>query len=224
MRCWPSEKASCWHGPRRNGSGWQQGQSGPTAAIARPATSGAQAQAGMLVQIDGSRRRWLGAQGPWWSPLAGIDDATGTITASCFREQEDGAGYLGRWSPRWDDCWPVITTGRHLRAFAQGSRNAETISPNTQGDRFTGQQHGNCSGVAHGERVATLRVLTDLAFSSTHPWAGGEKRRQRAMGRHIGRSMAQKPDSVDRVDPRDLAIRLATVVCLILGCSSHWCV
>jgi hypothetical protein len=29
--------------------------------------------------------------------------------------------------------------------------------------------------------------------------------------------MAQKPESVDRVDPRDLAIRLATVVCLIVG-------
>jgi hypothetical protein len=29
--------------------------------------------------------------------------------------------------------------------------------------------------------------------------------------------MAQKPESVDRVDPRDLAIRLATCLCLILG-------
>ncbi len=29
--------------------------------------------------------------------------------------------------------------------------------------------------------------------------------------------MAQKPESVDRVDSRDLAIRLATCFCLILG-------
>lgn len=51
-------------------------------------------QAGLLVQIDGSRHRWLGTERPFLTLLAGIDDATGLVVAACFREQEDAAGYL----------------------------------------------------------------------------------------------------------------------------------
>ena len=50
------------------------------------------AQAGMLVQLDGSRQAWLGERGPWMTLVAAIDDATGTIPAAVFREQEDAAG------------------------------------------------------------------------------------------------------------------------------------
>ncbi len=49
---------------------------------------------GMLVQIDGSRHAWLGDRGPWLCLLAAIDDATGTLAAAVFREEEDAAGYF----------------------------------------------------------------------------------------------------------------------------------
>jgi transposase len=52
------------------------------------------AQAGMLLQLDGSRHPWLDERGPWLTLLAAIDDATGTLPAAVFREQEDAAGYL----------------------------------------------------------------------------------------------------------------------------------
>lgn len=51
-------------------------------------------QAGMLLQVDGSRHRWLGPDGPWLTLIAGIDDATGDVPWAVFREQEDAAGYL----------------------------------------------------------------------------------------------------------------------------------
>jgi hypothetical protein len=52
------------------------------------------AQAGLLLQLDGSRHDWLGGRGPWLTLLAAIDDATGRIVAATFRDEEDTAGYL----------------------------------------------------------------------------------------------------------------------------------
>jgi transposase len=51
-------------------------------------------QEGMLLQLDGSRHAWLEGRGPKLTLLAGIDDATGTVPAALFREQEDAQGYL----------------------------------------------------------------------------------------------------------------------------------
>ena len=51
-------------------------------------------QAGMLLQVDGSRHDWLEGRGPWLTLVGGIDDATGLVTGATFREQEDSAGYL----------------------------------------------------------------------------------------------------------------------------------
>ena len=51
-------------------------------------------QAGMLLQIDGSRHQWLGPDGPWLTLIGGIDDATGDVPFDLFREQEDAQGYL----------------------------------------------------------------------------------------------------------------------------------
>ena len=50
-------------------------------------------QEGMLLQIDGSPYRWLGPQGPKWSLISGVDDATGAPEAAVFRNEEDAAGY-----------------------------------------------------------------------------------------------------------------------------------
>lgn len=51
-------------------------------------------QAGLLLQVDGSRHDWLQGRGPWLTLVGAIDDASGTITGAVFREQEDSAGYL----------------------------------------------------------------------------------------------------------------------------------
>src|SRR6266540_1222362 len=50
--------------------------------------------AGMLVQLDASRHRWFGGDGPYASPHGAIDDATGEVLAAVFREEEDAAGYF----------------------------------------------------------------------------------------------------------------------------------
>jgi hypothetical protein len=52
------------------------------------------AQAGLLLQADGSRHDWLEGRGPWLTLVGAIDDATGLVTGATFREQEDTAGYL----------------------------------------------------------------------------------------------------------------------------------
>lgn len=52
------------------------------------------AQAGMLLQLDASPHAWLEERGPRLSLIAAMDDATGTVAAAVFREQEDAAGYL----------------------------------------------------------------------------------------------------------------------------------
>ena len=52
------------------------------------------AQAGLLVQVDGSRHDWLEGRGPWLTLVGGIDDATGIVVGAVFREAEDGVGYL----------------------------------------------------------------------------------------------------------------------------------
>jgi transposase len=51
-------------------------------------------QAGLLLQLDGSRHDWLEGRGPWLTLVGAIDDATGTITAATFRDQEDSAEYF----------------------------------------------------------------------------------------------------------------------------------
>lgn len=51
-------------------------------------------QAGMLLQADGSRHRWLGPDGPYLTLIGGIDDATGEVPWALFREQEDAQGYM----------------------------------------------------------------------------------------------------------------------------------
>ena len=51
-------------------------------------------QEGMLLQLDGSRHRWLENRGPWLTLLLAVDDATGTVPYALFRDQEDTLGYF----------------------------------------------------------------------------------------------------------------------------------
>jgi transposase len=52
------------------------------------------AREGVLLQADGSRHRWFGPDRPFATLIGAVDDATGTVPAALFREQEDAAGYL----------------------------------------------------------------------------------------------------------------------------------
>ncbi len=52
------------------------------------------AQAGLLLQLDGSPYAWFGPAQPACSLLGAIDDATGAVLTAGFRRQEDAAGYL----------------------------------------------------------------------------------------------------------------------------------
>jgi len=71
-------------------------------------------QAGMLLRVDGSRHTgWLGADGPWLTLIAGIDDATNDIPWAVFREAEDAQGYLlmlRRSSAAAVSRWPSTVT------------------------------------------------------------------------------------------------------------------
>ena len=51
-------------------------------------------QAGMLVQIDGSCHRWLGDDGPQFTLLPAVDDATSAVVNAVFSPEEDTHGYF----------------------------------------------------------------------------------------------------------------------------------
>jgi len=49
---------------------------------------------GMLLQIDASHHDWLEGRGPKMALIGAIDDATGKVIDTFFREQEDSEGYF----------------------------------------------------------------------------------------------------------------------------------
>ena len=51
-------------------------------------------QEGMLMQVDRSFHRWPGEQGPQFTLLLAVDDATGTVANAVFRQEEDTRGYF----------------------------------------------------------------------------------------------------------------------------------
>ena len=51
-------------------------------------------QGGMLVQIDSSHHRWLGEGGSRFALLLSVDDATGTVPAAMFCQEEDTPSYF----------------------------------------------------------------------------------------------------------------------------------
>ena len=49
---------------------------------------------GMLIQLDGSYHRWLGKDGPQFTILFAVDDATGCVVNALFCDHEDTSSYL----------------------------------------------------------------------------------------------------------------------------------
>ena len=115
------------------------------AGLARPRTRRApqhrsrrerMARAGMLVQIDGSQHRWLGAERPLATLLAAIDDATGTVEGALFREQEDAAGYLAvlLGLVRGVGCPQALYHDQH-GIFVRPAREREGLAEQLRGQR-----------------------------------------------------------------------------------------
>ena len=52
------------------------------------------AREGMLIQIDGSCHRWLGEDGPQFTLLLAVDDATGCVVNALFCEYENTRSYF----------------------------------------------------------------------------------------------------------------------------------
>ena len=49
---------------------------------------------GMLIQLDGSYHRWLGEDGPQFTILFAVDDATGCVAGALFCDHEDTSSYF----------------------------------------------------------------------------------------------------------------------------------
>ena len=49
---------------------------------------------GMLIQVDGSYHRWLGEDGPQFTLLLAVDDATGAVVNALFSELENTRSYF----------------------------------------------------------------------------------------------------------------------------------
>ena len=49
---------------------------------------------GMLIQLDGSYHRWLGEDGPQFTILFAVDDATGCVVNALFCDHENTSSYF----------------------------------------------------------------------------------------------------------------------------------
>jgi transposase len=109
------------------------------------------AQAGLLVQVDGSRHDWLEGRGPWLTLVGGIDDATGVVVGAVFREQEDAVGYLTL----------VRDMARHYGLPAALYRDGSTVfAPNVLGHAARDE------ATQVGRALAELGITTILAGSA----------------------------------------------------------
>jgi hypothetical protein len=135
---------------------------------------------GMLLQLDGSPHRWLGPDGPRWSLLGAVDDATGEPVAALFREQEDTAGYLLL-------LREVVTT-HGIPAAIYRDRHSIFRAPGTE--RLTIDQQ--LEGLQGAQPTQLGRVLAELGIASipaTSPQAKG--RIERAWRTHQDRLVAE---------------------------------
>ena len=69
-------------------------QSAAKAPAQAPGAPAADAPEGMLIQLDGSYHRWLGKDGPQFTILFAVDDATGCVVNALFCDHEDTNSYF----------------------------------------------------------------------------------------------------------------------------------
>src|SRR5450759_727558 len=97
-------------------------------------------QAGMLVQVDGSRHQWFGPDGPWLTLVGAIDDATDDVPYALFRQQEDAQGYLLllREVVRRHGVPLALYSDRH-KIFQSGVKEPATLEEQLAGKLFPTQ-------------------------------------------------------------------------------------
>ena len=80
---------------------------------------------GMLIQMDGSYHRWLGEDGPQFTILFAVDDATGCVVNALFCDHEDTLT-AGFWAGRRPAAAEPFQQTPLSRAGPQGSPAGET--------------------------------------------------------------------------------------------------
>lgn len=189
------------------------------------------ARAGELLQVDGSRHRWLGPGHPFLTLVGAIDDATGIVTAGTFREQEDAAGYLtiltatihghGRPMAIYSDRHTLFVTDRPRRPTIE--EQLEGREPRTQVGRALEQAGigwiGARSPQAKGrvERLwGTLqdRLVAELRLAGAASIGDANEILAGYLPRHNGRFAVPAADPVVAWRPWDLVDPVEAILCL----------
>ena len=91
----------------------------------------------MLVQIDGSHHRWLGEDGPYFTLLLVVDDATSAVVNAVFRTEEDTRGYFDLMQRLIERCGlPVALYGDRHGVF-KFSGKPKHIQPPVEATHFS---------------------------------------------------------------------------------------
>jgi len=187
-------------------------------------------QAGMLLQLDGSRHDWLEGRGSWLSLIGAIDDATGTVTGATFRAQEDAAGYLTvlRQTIRGHGVPLAVYRDRHTIFEASG--DSLTLEEQLV-DRRTPTQVGRAfdelgvtsiaarSPQAKG-RIERLwgtfqdRLVGELRLAGAADREAAERVLERHLVRHNRRFSVSAADPATAWRPRPAARELDRICCL----------
>ena len=182
---------------------------------------------GMLLQIDGSHQRWLGKDGPQFTLLIAVDDATGCVTGALFCQEETTRDYfemleelMRRWgiplalySDRHSVFKQTPGTRRKVRTATQFARAMDELGIQLVFPRSP-------QGKGRVERMAGTfqdRLISELrlAGASTIPEANAVLTDFLPRFNERFRVPAQQPDAVYRP--------LGSCICLDrILCYNHW--
>ena len=90
---------------------------------------------GMLIQLDGSYHRWLGKDGPQFTLLLAVDDATGTVVNALFCELENTRNYFRLLDGLIRRCGIPLALYVDRHAVFKHTPSAETAAGPTQFSR-----------------------------------------------------------------------------------------
>ena len=177
---------------------------------------------GILIQLDGSYHRWLGEDGPQFTILLAVDDATGTVVHALFCDHEDTSSYflLMQGLIRRHGIPLALYTDRHA-VFIHRSENQPTRTPTQFGramEELGTQLIFALSPQAKGrvERTAGTfqdRLVTELRLAGATTVAQAKAVLQQFLPRFNRRFgvPAQCPEPAFR--PMDPESRLGQILC-----------
>ena len=90
---------------------------------------------GMLIQVDGSYHRWLGKDGPQFTLLLAIDDATGIVVNALFSELENTRSYFLLLEGLLQRCGVPLALYADRHAVFKHTPSPETAAAPTQFSR-----------------------------------------------------------------------------------------